>query len=203
VYVPFVCLLWLLLLAGMFVAPGLTDGEELTRNTVRLALLYYAAALTVLLSLTPADWASSSPRVRLARCCWTLAWAAFVLHVAMALHHFDHWSHAAAVERTRRRTGFGEGVYVSHLFTLLWTADVAYWWLRPTAYAARRPALDRALHGFMLFMVFNGTVVFEQGPIRWAGVALCLYLAALWLWRRRAARSAAQAAPPFPDPARR
>jgi hypothetical protein len=188
VYTAVACLLWLSLLIAMFVAPGLTatadPGDDLTRNTVRLALLYYAAALTLLLSLTSADWASSSRRVRLARCCWTLAWAAFVLHVGMALHHFDHWSHAATIERTHRRTGFGEGVLIAYLFTLLWTADVAYWWLRPAAYAARRPAFDRALHAFMLFMVFNGTVVFEEGPIRWVGLAFFLGLAAAWLGRR-------------------
>jgi hypothetical protein len=181
-------LLWLFLLGGVLLAPEFTHssrpGEDLTRNTVRLVLLYYAAATTLMLSLCPADWNATTRRGSLARCCWTLAWAAYVLHVGMALHHFDHWSHDAAVRRTHDRTGFGEGIYISHLFTLLWTADVAYWWLWPCAYAVRRPAIDRALHAFMGVIVFSGTVVFEDGPSRWAGLTLFVWLAA-WLVRRR------------------
>jgi hypothetical protein len=162
-----------------------TLGEDLTRNTVRLALLYYAAAAFLLMHLKPDDWAAGSTRGRVARACWTLAWGAFVVHVGMALHFYDHWSHAHAVARTHERTGFGQGVYISHLFTLLWTADVAYWWLRPAGYAGRRPTIDAALHAFMVCIIFNGTVVFEDGPIRWAGAAGFAGLAAGWLGRRR------------------
>jgi hypothetical protein len=32
----------------------------------------------------------------------------------------------------------------------------------------------------MLFMVFNGMVVYESGPIRWAGVVMFLFLGSLW-----------------------
>jgi hypothetical protein len=78
-------------------------------------------------------------------------------------------------------SGFGPGIYVSHLFTLLWTLDVACWWLRPHAYATRPAWIGRALHAFMAFIVFNGTVVYENGPIRWAGVAMFVALGGLWL----------------------
>ena len=61
--------------------------------------------------------------------------------------------------------------FLSHLFTLLWTADVLSWWLAPSHYAVRSPWFDRLLHGVMLFVIFNGTVVYETGFIRWAGVA--------------------------------
>jgi hypothetical protein len=189
--------LWAALLLAALLVPllgGAADpGDALTRNTVRLALLYYAAALTLLLRRRPADWAADTPAVRLARCCWTLAWAAFLVHLGMALHHVDGWSHAAAVERTRQRTGFGEGVYVSHLFTLVWTADVVFWWLAPRRYAARSPRIDLALHAFMLFMTFNAMVVFESGFIRWAGLALFIWLAGVALTRPKAVppRSAA------------
>src|SRR5204863_7801685 len=116
-------------------------GDRLTRDTVRLALVYYAAAATLMLRPGPRAW-------RAARWCWTLAWAAYLVHVAMAFHHYHHWSHAAAFAHTRAVSGVGEGVYVSHAFTLLWTLDVAWWWLRLGSYTTRPPWVGRALHGF-------------------------------------------------------
>ncbi len=95
----------------------------------------------------------------------------------MAMHFFDHWSHAASLERTRAASGVAAGVYVSYMFVLLWAADVTYWWCAPQRYAARGVTFDRLLHGFMLLMVFNGMIVFESGPIRYAGVALFTVLA--------------------------
>jgi hypothetical protein len=141
----------------------------------------------MMLVLRPTDWDAASWRGRLARGCWTLAWAAYLVHVAMAFHHIDHWSHEHAIARTHERTGFGAGVYVSHRFTLLWTVDVAWWWLSPAGYADRPAWEHRGLHGFMAYVVFNATVVFEQGWIRWAGLALFAILAALWLGRRHSA----------------
>jgi hypothetical protein len=182
--------LWASLLALILAWPRLTEsptaGDDLTRHTVRLALLYYAAALTLMLRLQRREWLARSRRGQLARWCWTLSWAAFVIHLAMAFHHYHHWSHADAVRHTQEVSGFGEGIYISHLFALAWTADVAAWWLRPLWYARRSPWVGRALHGFMLFMVFNATIVYETGFIRWAGVALFAWLAAVALFTLRA-----------------
>jgi hypothetical protein len=184
--------LWLGLLAAALAGPYLTRspslGDDLIRNTIRLALLYYAAAAALMLRLRPGEW--TGRRGRAARWLWTLAWAAFLVHLAMAFHHAHHWSHADAVRHTEDVSGVGEGIYVSYLFTLAWTADVLCWWLRPARYAARPGWVDGWLHGFMAFVIFNSTVVFEQGFIRWAGVVLCAGLAALWLrrrWEKRAA----------------
>ena len=177
-------LLWGALLALVLAWPRLTAsptaGDDLTRHTVRLALLYYAAALTLMIRMRRPDWLARSGRGRLARWCWTLAWAAFVVHLGMAFHHYHHWSHASAVEHTREVSGFGEGIYFSHLFALAWTADMMAWWLRPAWYARRSPWVDRALHGYMLFIIFNATIVYETGLIRWLGMALFAWLAAVW-----------------------
>jgi hypothetical protein len=183
---------WLAGLVAVLALPYAVEaagpGESVVRNTVRLALAWYAAALFLMLCLRPADWLASAGRGRLARWCWTFAWVTYLVHVAMAFHHFHHWSHAEAVEHTRQVSGVGEGVYVSYLFTLLWTADVAAWWLGPARYARRARRVDGLLHGFMLFMVFNATVVYERGPIRWAGLALFAVLAVLVGWRFRVRR---------------
>jgi hypothetical protein len=180
-------LLWCVLLGAALAVPLWSRSsdweEELTRYTVRPALVYYAAALTLMLFLTAGDWLGGSVRGRLARGCWTLAWAAYVIHVAIAFGVYHHGSHGAAVQHVQARSGFGAGLYFSHLFTLLWTIDVAWWWFRPRAYAARRVWIDFVLHAYMLFIVLNATVVFEAGLIRWAGVTLFAGLAMVAGWR--------------------
>jgi hypothetical protein len=190
--------LWALLLAAILAWPAFSEsaspGNSLTRNTVRLALLYYAAAAALMLLLRPDDWTAGTPRGALARSLWTLAALAFLVHVGMAFHYVHHWSHTEAVQHTAAVSGVGEGIYLSYLFTLLWIADVLFWWVCPGRYAGRSPWVDWTVHGFMVFMIFNGTVVFETGPIRWGGAAMCAPLAALWVYRQRGAP------PPRPRP---
>jgi hypothetical protein len=182
---------WLLLLAVSLVGPPSADAEALgdfrIRATIRVALLFYALAAALMLRLRRPEWAATG-RGQLARWCWTLAWVAYLVHLAMAFHHYHHWSHADAVKHTRDVSGVGEGIYVSHLFTLLWTLDVAFWWLSPGSYAARPAWLDVALHSFMAFVIFNGTVVYESGMIRWAGLGMFTVLADVWWLKRRGDR---------------
>jgi hypothetical protein len=158
-------------LVAPWALPSADPGDDLTRYTVRVALAWYAAALALMVYLGPADWRAGTTRGRLARWCWTLGWAAYLVHLAMAFHFYHHWSHADAVRHTRAVSDVGEGIYVSHLFTLVWTLDVAWWWMRPAGRAARPRWVGVGLHAFMLFVVFNATVVYESGLIRWAGLA--------------------------------
>jgi hypothetical protein len=164
-------------------------GDSLIRNTVRLSLAWYVAAVCLMLFLRPADWAVATRRGSIARWCWTWGLVCFLVHLVMAFHYFHHWSHAHAFERTRKVSGIGEGIYISYLFTLLWGADVAWWWLAPARYAARSAWIDRVLQAFMLFIVINGTIVFETGAIRWVAVAGLLLLSAVWLTSRQRQRS--------------
>ena len=164
------------------------DHGFLIRGTVCVSLGYYALAATLMLRLRLADWAATTSSGRLARTCWTLACLAYLIHVAFAFHYIHHWSHAEAFEHVRQAGGVGEGIFVSYLFTLLWTGDVMWWWIAPLSYAGRSVWIDRALHGFMAFVIFNGTVVFASGFIRWAGVAMFIWLVWLWASRGRASR---------------
>jgi len=171
-------------------------GEALVRNTVRLSLAWYLVALCIRARLPARVWRAASEtfaedrRLRIARWCWTWAVVVFLVHLAMAFHFYHGWSHARAFERTRQVSGYGEGVYVSYLFTFAWTCDALWWWLRARSYASRPRWMDAALHAFMLFIVFNGTVVYESGPIRWAGLAGFAVLAGAW-WSRRDGESRA------------
>jgi hypothetical protein len=155
------------LLGSAFLAAN--PGDALVRNSIRLSLIWYAVALARMVRLSAGDWTSLTMAGRLARWCWTWGWLVFVIHVGLAFHFLHHWSHAEAFDHVRKESGFGPGIFVSYLFSAAWTADVALWWLVPERYSARSKWIDRLLHGFMLFIVFNGTVVYETGPIRWAG----------------------------------
>jgi hypothetical protein len=178
---------WISLLAAALLVPYLGESgsqvERLTRYPVRVSLLYYAAAATLMLMLRPEDCLASSTRGRIARLCWTLAWGAFIVHLATAFQFYHHWSHADAVAHTQAVSGFGPGIYFSHFFTVVWTADVLVWWLWPARYARRSHWIDRLLHGYMVFMIFNATIIYEQGFIRWAGIGLFTEIAAVAAYR--------------------
>ena len=158
-------------------------GELLTRLTVWLALCGYALGAAMLLLAQPAR----------ARWAWTFGCAFFLAHVAFAFHFFHGWSHAAAVRETARQTAeltgvrWGGGIFLNYLFAAAWLGDVLWWWLAPENFARRSPRITAVWQGFFFFMVFNGTIVFGKGPVRWLGAVICAGLAALW-WkvRRRA-----------------
>jgi hypothetical protein len=160
-------------------------GGSLIRNGVRLALAWYFTSVALMLYMQPPDWAATTRLGRIARWCWTWAILGFVLHVGLAFHYFHHWSHAHAVAHTREVAGIGEGIYVTYLFLLLWAADAVDWLLRPQARAVRPAWIGRTLHAFMLFIIFNGVVVYEDGPIRWVGGVAFVGLIGLWLAARR------------------
>jgi hypothetical protein len=178
---------WALLLVGVLTSPWLRAsadrGDDLIRHTIRLSLAFYVAAAGLMLFLQPAEW-SGIGRGNLARWCWSLAWVTYVIHVGMAFHFYHGWSHADAIRHTEEVSGFGPGIYVSHFFTLVWTLDVLWWWLLPITYATRPAWISRTLHAFMAFIIFNGTVVYETGPIRWAGLAMFTVFGGLWVARR-------------------
>jgi len=163
-------------------------GEELTLWTIRLALACYVAWLAGwLVVATHRNTLLSWPYM--ARWLWTVGCGLFVAHVACAFHIYHDWNHAAAFEKTATETEqllgvrFGEGIYFSYLFLVLWVFDVlAMWtWWHPAG-DLRRPmvgAVQWALHAYLFFIAFNGAIVFEAGPTRWAGVAACLLLVGL------------------------
>ena len=159
------------------------SGEAITRLTVQGALLLYAATLGLRLARPSSG--------RAARILWTAGCLLFLAHVAAAFHFFHGWSHAHAYRETARQTrdlvgvGSGAGLYLNYVFTAAWVADAAWWWIAGLdRYRRRGQWVDVLLHGFMLFIAINATVVFERGPIRWVGVGVAGVLVALLLIRR-------------------
>lgn len=164
---------WAVLLTAAFLAPRVLPESDpadvVTRQTARVAVLYWALAAGALLL-----------RAReFARCAWALGAAAFCVHVVTAFDQVHGWSHAAAVRHVEAVSGFGPGLFVSYAFTVVWVLDAAWWLVGPLRYDERPAWLDRTVHGFLAFVVFNGTVVYERGFIRWAGVLSFTVLAVL------------------------
>jgi hypothetical protein len=167
----------------------MASGELLTRGTVWLALSLYVFSEAMRAGLL--GWRAD----RWARWLSTLGAVVFAGHVAAAFHHYHDWSHAAAYAETARQTAefsgrnWGRGLYLNYFFTLLWLADVAWWWVRPQSRAARSLWFERGGRVFFLFMIFNGAVVFVRNPMRWYGLIICLILVVCWwrAWRRTTA----------------
>lgn len=163
-------------------------GVLLTSWTIRLALACYVAYLAGwLLVSNRGNWGASWRAI--ARWLWTLGCLLFVAHVVCAFQFYHGWSHADAFEKTASETEqllgvrFGEGIYFSYLFLILWVIDVvAMWkWRSPTVQSPRPmvAAMHWLLHAYLFFIAFNGAIVFESGPTRWAGIAACLVLGGL------------------------
>ncbi len=146
--------------------------------TIRFSALLYVAAVAMMLI-----------RKGPVRITWTLAWMFHVEHIALAFHYVHKWSHEAAYRETARQTaeligvGWGGGLYWNYLFSVLWTADVAWWWVARGSYEGRSRWIGAAIHGFLGLIFFNGVVVFGPGPVRRAGIAAAAGLAALAIHR--------------------
>jgi len=176
---------WAMALAGAFLAPMALPGDNpddvVTRQTARVAVLFWGLAAGAILLR----------RREIGRWAWTLGCIAFVVHVVTAFDRMHGWSNSAAVRHVEEVSGFGWGLLVSYAFTALWVVDVCWWWLDRDGYDSREVWLDWGIHAFMAFIVFNGTVVYEPGFIRWIGLALFVVLGVLLtmrLWPGRKVR---------------
>lgn len=157
-------------------------GEILTRVTIWAAIAGYAAgAFAFALSRKRRGWDSA------ARLAFTVGCVGLFAHAACAFHFYHGWSHGAAYLDTARQTeevfgiNWGGGLYVNYALLAGWALDVTWWWARGLDAYRRRPwPLAVAWHGFLIFIVFNATVVFETGPARWAGLGLCVGLCLVW-----------------------
>lgn len=149
-------------------ALALSDSIPKLRHPAIIDSAYFAFALWAGASLLMLQ---RSP-FRAVQWAWSLAWILFAVHVGYAFHFAHGWNHTNAVMHVDASSGFGSGLFVSYGFTLLWLWDVLWMCLAPASYTRRPRLLGCAVHGFFVFITFNGTVVFGHGFMRWvcAGV---------------------------------
>lgn len=156
-------------------------GEFLTRLTIWIAIGgYMASAAISLLRRKSETWQ------RRARWASTAGCVALALHIVCAFHFYHAWSQASAYREVERQTAevtgatWGGGLFVNYAFLAVWMAEVAWWWRGLAVYQKRHWLITAAWHGLFVFMLFNATVVFKTGWVRWVGVTLCAALFLLW-----------------------
>jgi hypothetical protein len=155
-------------------------GEVLTRSTIWISLSCYVLG-TVLFATR------NHSHDRLVRIIWTIAIIALGLHFIAAFHYYHHWSQLSAYQETARQTNdvfglnWGGGLIINYTLLLIWMFDVGSWWHQGLL-SYRRRALPWLLtwHGFLLFIIFNATVVFKDGIQRWVGLLISLILSLAW-----------------------
>ncbi|HEY0430926.1 MAG TPA: hypothetical protein VGC61_03885 [Pyrinomonadaceae bacterium] len=158
-------------------------GELLTRLTIWITIVAFAVGFaTFALSRNRRSWDAA------ARLAWTVACIALLAHVAFAYHFYHGWSQDAAYLETARQTekvvglNWGGGLYINYALVIGWVVDTICWWvLGLEVYRSRSWPLVAAWRGFLIFIIFNATVVFKTGFVRWAGLFVCVALGLTWL----------------------
>jgi len=161
----------------------MSSGELLTRSTVWISIVAYTIGSVVF--ATARKQPDDDRWVRLA---WTIGCTALVAHFICAFQFYHAWSHESAYRETARQTAqvfafnWGGGLFINYAVATLWTADVAAWWFAGLSSYRRRPWwLTLSWHGFLIFIIFNATVVFKDGPARWIGLLVSLTLILSWI----------------------
>lgn len=161
-------------------------GEFLTRGTIWVSIAGYAIGSVIYAkacaSRRSAVWISAS------RVIWTIACASLIAHYISAFQFYHGWSHAAAYADTARQTreafglNWGGGVFINYALLIGWMLDIAWWWRGGLDSYRKRPLpVVVAWHGFLIFIIFNATVVFGDGIVRWVGLGICLVLIIAWV----------------------
>lgn len=161
----------------------INTGELLTRGTIWVAIVAYAIGSALLVfARNRSQWLSA------ARAAWTIGCISLVAHFIFAFQFYHNWSHALAYRDTARQTeevvglNWGGGLFINYAVLAGWIVDIGWWWLHGiNSYLTRRWPLVLLWHAFLIFIIFNATVVFKSGIVRWAGLAISLCLVASWI----------------------
>ena len=160
--------------------------EFLTRGTIWVSIAGYAIGSVIFaMSSSSGKRATWDPATR---AIWTIACASMIVHFITAFHFYHGWSHAAAYADTARQTrevfglNWGGGVFINYALLIVWMVDIAWWWRSGLDSYRKRPLTLVAIwHGFLIFIIFNATVVFGDGIVRWIGAGVCLTLILTWV----------------------
>jgi hypothetical protein len=158
------------------------SGEFLTRATIWITFIGYTAGSVL--------FATSRNRHRFdsaVRIVWTVAVVSLIAHFICAFQYYHFWSHSHAYIETARQTdevyrvNWGGGLFINYALLALWVVDVGWWWKSGLDSYRQRPlTLVLAWHSFLIFIIFNATVVFKTGAVRWIGLLITALLCVAW-----------------------
>ena len=157
--------------------------HPLISSTIYGSLLCYLVAVVC--------WVSKR-RGESYRVLWSLGCLFMWGHALAAFHFYHHWSHANAVELTAKETEavlgepFGNGIWFSYALLVVWAIDAVLCWIPQFNDSRLRRLLSWSVHLYAFFILFNGTVIFESGPVRWGGIIGTIW-AVRMAWRFRSA----------------
>lgn len=175
---PLILAFWFLTYGRVLFEPMAAnpDDPRIRESAWAVILLWPITTMCLVLHrMNPAKFAIARTGVRIL---YSLGLATMLLHLAVAFHLGHAWSHADAFDRTERIGGYGEGIFVSYGFAMLWIVEAVWMWIAFDCYLNRRAWWNRLIIGFMWFVLFNAAVVYGHGIARWGGL---LFLTAPWL----------------------
>lgn len=157
--------------------------ELLTRGTIWFSIVAYAIGSGVFaFSRNRSQWLYT------VRAAWTFACISLIAHFICAFHFYHDWSHALAYLDTARQTeevvglNWGGGLFINYAVLIAWIVDVGWWWLSGIdSYRNRNRLWVIVWHTFLIFIIFNATVVFKDGVVRWVGLLMSLFLVISWI----------------------
>ena len=158
--------------------------SQITIWTIRGSLICMGTSCWLRLSQ------SNDPPRQLARLLWIVGALLSVAHFAAAMGFYHDWSHARAMDDTAVQTEYaigrrvGIGIYFNYLFVIAWLTDAVWWVAHRSSYSSRAPWIGWLLIGYLLFIAFNGAVVFERGAVRWVSIFAFAVLAFAWFHMR-------------------
>ena len=156
-------------------------GPLLIAWSIPISLVFFAAVLLARLWLGP----HSGKRVLAVLS--TVGFLLFLVHVLTAYHYQYKWSHSVAVTETAQQTKeqigfeFGSGIYFNFLFLICCGIEVIWSWYPNRHCTGVMRWLRSCGIAYMLFIAFNGTVIFKSGWIRVLGILftamlICIYV---------------------------
>ena len=161
----------------------MVSGEALTRITIWITFLGYTCG-SVIFALSRGRRSFDA----VTRIVWTVAVIGLIAHFICAFQYYHSWSHTHAYIETARQTdevfrvNWGGGLFINYALLALWTIDVGWWWLSGLdTYRQRSRASLLAWHSFLIFIIFNATVIFKTGAVRWIGLVITLCLVIAWV----------------------
>lgn len=158
-------------------------------DSAYFAFALWAGAVLIQTQATRAEWSAGSNAFRVARAAWLGGLAVFFVHLGAAFHLAHDWRHDRAFDHVEATSGFGPGLFVSYGFALIWLIDGVIWTLASERYARRPKWIAAILHGAMVFIWINATVVFGQSPLRWIAAGVFALLLGQLLKNRLLARA--------------